>query len=287
MTWHKDRIVELLLEAGGIGQRLKSDMRCELKSDRSIVTAADREIEALFSRELERPESGTYLIGEETIAQKGEAYIEKAFEGETYLVDPIDGTAPYAHHLPLWGVSIGRMEGGVLSDGGVYLPDMGEMVVSEGEESLLGRREGSRWEWRPLGPLPPRAPSTTSLISITQGIAKRGKVMLPNPVLVLGVAVVPLLGLLQGRFLAYLGSVKLWDIAGVLPHLLRKGFSVTVHPDGERRAVTCRVDESAYHLAPSSKARWALRSHLLICRPEDELHLRGSFSGGDIDRKDD
>jgi fructose-1,6-bisphosphatase/inositol monophosphatase family enzyme len=280
MAWNKDKIVNLLLEAGRLAQRFKGAMRYELKADRSIVTDADREIEGLFSRELERPDAGTFLIGEETVAAKGEEYIQRAFEGETFVVDPIDGTAPYAHLLPCWGISIGRMERGVLTDGAIYLPDMGEIVTSDGQDVLEGKLAGGGWEWRAFGERQ-RPAEAYGLFSITQGVAKRGKVWLPNPVLVLGAAVLPLVGLLQARFLAYLGTVKLWDVAGALPLLLRKGFSATVLPGGQRRAVTERVEEATYCLSADSKTRWALRTDLLVCHPEDEARLRSSFTCGD------
>lgn len=280
MAWDKDKIVGLLLEAGEIALGLKKKMRFELKADRSIVTPADREIEGLFARELERPQEGAYLIGEETVEGRGEEYIRAALRAEAYVVDPIDGTAPFAHLLPNWGISIGRMDRGVLTDGAVYLPDMGEIVVSAGQSILEGTRTGGAWSWKELGPSDTRL-NPYGLVAVTQEIAKRGKVLLPNPVMVLGVAVVPLVGLLQGRFLAYLGSVKLWDIAGVLPLVLSRGFSVTVTEGDERREVTARVEERTYRLERGSRKRWALRSDLLVCHPEDELRLRASFVSGD------
>ena len=280
MAWNTEQITEVLLEAGQIAQRLKDDMRFELKGDRSIVTQADREIEGLFARAFERPEGGTFLIGEETVGDKGERYIEKALKGECYVVDPIDGTAPYAHRLPVWGISVGRMECGVLTDGAVFLPDMGELVLSDGERVVQGTLRCAEMEWSTIEDCRPVFPDY-GLVSITQGVAKRGKVLLPNPVLVLGTAVVPMVGLLQGRFLAYLGSVKLWDVAGALPLLMRKGFSATVRAGDEIRAVTARVEERTYQLDPGSRARWSLRGDLLICRPEDQHRLRTSFASGD------
>jgi myo-inositol-1(or 4)-monophosphatase len=281
MPWNRERIVELLLEAGEIARNAKKELACELKSDRSIVTKADREIEGLLAAELERPDSGTYLIGEETIAEKGEAYLAGALAREAYVVDPIDGTAPYAHLLHNWGISIGLMEKGALTHGAVYLPDYGELVISDGPRVLEGTRCDGAWSWRELDGSA-RPLGTYGLLAVTQGIAKRGKVLLPNPVMVLGVAVVPMVGLLQGRFTGFLGSVKLWDIAGALPLLLRKGFSITVSPGGERRVVTDRVEARTYHLDSQSPVRWALRSDLLICRPEDEPGLRGGFEGGGL-----
>ena len=281
MPWNKERITDLLLRAGEIAARVKKDLRFELKSDRSIVTPADREIESLFSRELEAPSKGSYLIGEETIGEKGEAYLRDAFLNEAFVVDPIDGTAPFAHLLPNWGISVGRMDRGVLTDGAVYLPECGggEIVLSDGPAVLEGTRRPGGWDWKELEP--ERGPlNAYGLIAITQGLAKRGKVLLPNPVMVLGAAVVPLIGLLQGRFLAYIGSVKLWDIAGSLPLILRKGFAVSVMEGAERREVTARVEEKTYHLGADSPKRWALRSDLVICWPDEELRFRSSFRSG-------
>lgn len=302
MAWDPPQIRELLLEAGAIALGRKRDLRAELKADRSIVTAADREIEALLEHTLADPSAGRYLIGEETVGGRGEEYIRDAFRGECFVVDPIDGTAPYAHGLPVWGISIGRMERGVLTDGAVYLPDMGEMLLSDGGAVLQGvRREGS-WQWAPIGATaaaggvrgasesptgPPDGGATPDdghgLVSITQVVAKRGKVLLPNVVVVLGTAVVPLVGLIQGRFVAYLGTVKLWDVAGSVPLLLRKGFSITVRVGDDVRHVTERVEEATYRLDPESDRRWSLRSELLVCRPADEARFRVSFTMGETE----
>lgn len=280
MSWNKNQITDLLEEAAAIAQRTKRDLRCELKTDRSLVTQADKDIEALFSRSLEDPADGRYIIGEETIHKKGESYIEDAFREECYVVDPIDGTAPYAHLLPVWGISVGRMEAGVLTDGAVYLPDMGEMVLSDGDDVLAGVRTRNGWQWGVVEDPPDRVEGY-GLLAVTQSVAKRGRVTLPNPVLVLGTAVVPMLGLLHGRFIGYLGSVRLWDVAGALPLLLRKGFSVTVRVGDEIRSVTSRVEDRTYHIGSDSKRRWALRNDLLVCLPQDEERFRVSFTSGE------
>ncbi len=99
--------------------------------------------------------------------------------------------------------------------------------------------------------------------------------------MVLGAAVVPLVGLLQGRFAGYLGSVRLWDIAGSVPLLFRKNFSMTVFPGGERREVTAVVDDRTYELEPGNRRRWKLRTDLLVCHPHDEERFRAAFIYGD------
>ena len=279
MSWDKDRIIELLLRAGDMAREARKKLTLEIKSDHSLVTQADTEIEALFTEALEDTGSGRYLIGEETINRKGEDYVQAALAGETWVVDPIDGTAPFAHFLPNWGVSVGYMKEGSLLHGGVYLPDYGELIISSGDEDFTvteGKEEGGEWSWRELS-FPPRPPDGRGLVAITQALAKRGQCLLPNPVMALGAAVVPLLGLLQGRFLSYLGSVKLWDAAGALPILLRLGFEASLELDGEIVPVTTAVDDGTYELSVDSPRRWYFRSSLLIHHPGDGELMRSSL----------
>ncbi len=279
MTWNKDKIIELLLEAGEVAKASKKNLRREFKADASIVTQADREIEDLLSRELESPQTGTYIIGEETVDSKGEDYVERALQEECFVIDPIDGTSPYAHGMPHWGVSVGRMEAGVLTDGAVLLPEFGEMVVSDGDSVLGAVLEDGKWVWSQLerqrNPL-----GDAALVAITQGVAKRGQVHLKNPVQTLGAAVVPLVGMLQGRFLGYLGNVKLWDAAGSLPLILRQGLSAAVTTGEETRSIGPEVTDETYHLEAGSPERWKFRGDLLICHPEDEEKMRGAFIRG-------
>ena len=279
MSWDKERIVELLLEAGDMAREARKKLSLEVKSDHSLVTQADTEIEALFTEALEDVDSGRYLIGEETISRKGEDYVQAALAGEAWVVDPIDGTAPFAHFLPNWGVSVGYMKDGRLLHGGVYLPDYGELIISSGEDEFAvteGKLEDGEWTWKELV-FPPRPSDGRGLIAITQALAKRGQCLLPNPVMALGAAVVPLLGLLQGRFLAYLGSVKLWDAAGALPILLGLGFEASLEIDGEIVPVTTSVDSRIYELAAESDRRWYFRSSLLIHHPGDAALMRESI----------
>lgn len=281
MSWERDRIVDLLLEAGSIAMGHRRSLRRELKADASIVTQADREIEDLLTRELEAPSEGRYIIGEETVASKGEPYLERALREEAWVIDPIDGTSPYAHGLPSWGVSIGHMEGGRLVHGGVFLPAMGELVIGGPDATYEALVEGGRVaQWREL-PVPDREPDPTGLVGVTQALAKRGRVELRNPVQVLGAAVVPLVGLLQGRFLAYLGSLHLWDAAGVLPLLPSMGFVVTVRDPAGDRGFDGTVDDTTLHLAPGAPRRWRFRGDLLVCRPEDDERMRRALVRGE------
>jgi fructose-1,6-bisphosphatase/inositol monophosphatase family enzyme len=273
--WNPQRIRELLVAAGKLAAELREDIRFELKPDSSLVTQADRQIEALFASEFDRPEQGSFLIGEETVEEKGEDYLRDAFRGTAYIVDPIDGTAPYAHLLANWGISVGRMQAGVLTDGAVFLPDYRLMVLSDGPAVLAGTRpEGSeKWTYRKLVP-PPVETGPSGLVAITQDLAKLGRVSLANPVQALGSAVVPLVGMLVGRFLAYVGSLRLWDIAGSLPLLHRLTFSVTRLQAPAGTPLGLEVGPESYLLDPDDSYRWGVRGGVLVCPALEVARIR-------------
>ena len=146
-------LVELCRAAGEIAYRYYDDPPQELKQDLSVVTAADRAIEQFLAAEFDRPENGSYLIGEETVGLRDEAYLAAALEAEyCWIVDPIDGTAPYATHFPAWGISIGLMRRGVLSDGAIYLPEQDRLLITENELVWsAGRSSSSPRRWNPAG----------------------------------------------------------------------------------------------------------------------------------------
>ena len=104
-----------------------------------------------------------------------------------------------------------------------------------------------------------------------------GRVHLPNPVQALGAAVVPLCGLLVGRFLAYVGSLRLWDLAGGLPLLHRLEFSVTRLRARPPSPLGLEVGPEGYLLDPDDSYRWGVRGGVLICPPSVEEQMRKGF----------
>ena len=75
--------------------------------------------------------------------------------GATWVVDPIDGTAPYANHLPTWGISIGLMKNGAFTDGAVFLPRTAELYITSGDDVLHqeATADPASWTFDDLTPL--------------------------------------------------------------------------------------------------------------------------------------
>lgn len=267
VEWSTDIIHKLLLRCGEVALRHYASPERTLKGDLSIVTQADREIEALIGEVADHPENGCYLLGEETIFSKSEDYLQGALKGRTLVVDPIDGTAPYAYQIPLWGISIGLMENGKLTEGAIYFPVTGEIFVSQGNIIFYSE------ETRPEAPAQhlPLSPvkaiwNDHGIIAVTQGLAKKGKLNFPNPAHTLACAVLPMAYLIRGRYLAYVGSLKLWDLGAGIPLLLKAGFDIRLL-SGEK--MDGNVNETFFHLDPGNPKRWKTRTPLVFS-PEEE-----------------
>ncbi len=199
--------------------RQAGNQQFEIKDDKSLVTETDKAVEKLLGEEFDQPDRGLRMIGEETVEQRGEDYIQQALAGSVWIVDPIDGTAPFANGFPQWGISAARADGGCLTEGILYFP-----AFPEGESNLFWSKEGGVWAGRldPYsgvlkGALPMPSPENSwnggRMISLSQKRARRGKLHAPNPVQSNGACIYSFWGLMTGRYGAYLGDFKLWDAA--------------------------------------------------------------------------
>ncbi len=258
--WKIDEILILLAEAGRTALALGEAPPTELKSDYSVVTAADRAIERSFAERFNHPERGVFMIGEESDPARSDEFCSAALAAELcYVVDPIDGTAPYAAGVPLWGVSIGLLRKGVISEGAIYLPVQDEALLSC--RGTLWRAAGLRTpepEVRPFEAC--RAEYTAAVpIGVGQSAAKRWRFEFPNQLFAWSSAVGSCRALLEGRLFAYLMNSRLWDLAGALPLFAAAGFPVRF-ADG--RDLDFDVARGGDFLL-SGPNRWRLREHVI------------------------
>lgn len=263
--WNRKEICGLLIESGEVALKHYETPSWKFKSDRSLVTAADKEIENLLAGHFDRPDDSVYMIGEETVGTKGEKYISSALSETAWIVDPIDGTAPYAHHVPTWGISIGLMRKSRLEEGAIFLPATGEMFITEGEDVLFAKTETVKGKIRMSGfvrlAVKKLSFSDGGLIGISQTVAKRGLLDLRNPVQAVCCTVLSGVYLVMGRYLAYIGSASLWDIAGILPIIFKCGFKGRLLSGEE---ITMKVDTELYNLTPNDPNRWRLKSQMIL-----------------------
>ncbi|MFZ7092668.1 inositol monophosphatase family protein [Primorskyibacter sp. 2E233] len=88
-----------------------------------LVSEADREVETLIRDALTRAFPEDAQLGEEHGISPGQS-------GFTWVIDPIDGTAPYLNGLPGWCVSIGGCDADGPALGVIYAPMLDEIFVA-------------------------------------------------------------------------------------------------------------------------------------------------------------
>ena len=268
-------IARILAGAASIAQRFYGKVHADLKSDHSLVTEADRAVEAYVFSELEKEEAGIRVIGEETFAKKSAAYMDAALRGKTYIIDPIDGTAMYAHQIPVWGCILGYAENGVLQEGGCVIPETGEMLLSsEGKTYYASDRTVPFDEWdfnAVLKPLDPPDPEFTdrSLLCISQEIAHSSAALrLHNVANAFCSSCYLAVLLATGRTAGAIHNAKLWDYAGILPPLKNLGF-VSIPFRGQGDLLSLRIGAENYNQDYASLKAFATVSTFALARTEE------------------
>lgn len=96
----------------------RSAIQLDFKGDKQDdpVTATDRAIETFLRAELRQTFPDHGLLGEE---HADDIAADAAY---VWALDPLDGTANFASHLPLWGVSLGLLHHGRPVVGCIWVP---------------------------------------------------------------------------------------------------------------------------------------------------------------------
>ncbi len=263
--WQPGKIVEILCECGRIAMDFYGRKERSIKADHSLVTAADKKLESMLGKYFNHPDDDVYMIGEETVSLHDEKYIQNALNKTCWIVDPIDGTAPFSNNLPTWGISIAFAENGVVREGAILQPATGEIMLTNKGKNLYARdlRPDCNWNFSKLKEIVPHPvefdPGT--MISVSQKMTKFGTIKLDNPVHATGSCVYSVTGLALGRYSVYFATVKLWDIASGLPMLANAGLTAETNFDVK---VTNKISEELYHLDSSDQRRWTLRGIAVI-----------------------
>lgn len=101
-----------------------------------MVTIADREVEQIIRGQLQASFPEDAFLGEEYGLCPGSS-------GLTWVVDPIDGTAPFLNGMPGWCVSIGLMDAQGPLLGAIFAPVLDEMFLG-------GKDMGTTLNGRPV-----------------------------------------------------------------------------------------------------------------------------------------
>jgi myo-inositol-1(or 4)-monophosphatase len=263
--WQINKLIPLLSRCGEIAIHYYNDPAIEIKSDDSVVTIADKKIEQLLGQEFNRPEENVFMIGEETVAEHSAEYLTEALQKTCWIVDPIDGTAPYTNHIDsAWGISVAYMRNGMIEEGAFYCPAINELIITDGDmvwfcDSMLPGQltlpdlVPFQFKYRQLG--------TGGMVSISQKMAKLGRLTFADQVLAWSGCVSSMSYLMQGRFPAYIAMLKLWDIAA--------GLAIIAHGDyycktWEGRPLGLNITNGNFNLDFSSSDCWRLQGYAVL-----------------------
>ncbi len=111
-----------------------------------LVTEADRAAEKMIARGLIRMFPNALIIGEEDVAENPDVLQDIAKAETAFTIDPVDGTANYAHGLALFGVIISMLRFGKPVFGLHYDPIMDDVTLASIDEPtrLLRPRKAPR-----------------------------------------------------------------------------------------------------------------------------------------------
>jgi len=126
----------LAREAGSIlREGYNKEHTIHYKGEIDLVTETDHASEAFLIGEIQSKFPGGYILAEESGETSG------VNEGMWYI-DPLDGTVNYAHHIPVFCVSIGYAVKGIITLAAVYDPLRDEMFTAErGQGAFLNGKK--------------------------------------------------------------------------------------------------------------------------------------------------
>ncbi|MFV0513257.1 MAG: inositol monophosphatase family protein [Jhaorihella sp.] len=132
----RDTATAIARSAGEVAMaHFRTPLQIDAKADESPVTRADRETEAHIRAALAREFPGHGILGEEY-------GVSGSLEGDTWVIDPIDGTRSFITGNPLFGLLMAYLSGGVPRLGLVHMPALGETYI--GASGLGAARNGVR-----------------------------------------------------------------------------------------------------------------------------------------------
>lgn len=130
-----ERARALAVEAGAMALdyfNRRDSLVIETKRDpQDVVSIADRNVETLLRERVAAAFPDDGFLGEEHGFREGRS-------GYTWVVDPIDGTAPFVNGMPSWCVSIAVLRDGLPVVGVIQVPCMDELyAAAEGKGTTL------------------------------------------------------------------------------------------------------------------------------------------------------
>ena len=209
--------LELIKSAGAAAlQMQRGTIEINRKKDTTIVTQADLWVQNFLSGKISEKFPHFQIISEE------KTNLDTDFSNDriSVIIDPIDGTAMFSMHLPIWCISIGIFKGYKPAYGFVFSPGSDLLFYNDDAHSYLNGAE--------LASDPDIIiESETNIFSSSE--IRDVKINFPGKVRNLGSTALHACLTAdnsRNRLLAFIGKSYLWDWAGAIPILLKAGVKL-------------------------------------------------------------
>ena len=205
-------IKTVLLSAGHLALASRNELvETHIKADETPVTKLDHAIEALLVKRIRREYPRHRILAEEGSVVDGSSEY-------TWAIDPLDGTRAYVSGLPIWGISVGLLRNEEPLAGVFYLPALNEMYQCDMQSAFLNGR--------PLLPSGANLDSRHAFLAVPSNSHLLYEISFDR-VRSFGSTAAHLVYVARGAAIGALTrQVRLWDLAGVLPMLLRFGIDL-------------------------------------------------------------
>lgn len=210
--------IKLVQRAGDKALALqKKGLDVQRKKDATIVTDADFLIQDFLISEISAQYPHFIYVHEENFNTSEKLITDDTI---TVIIDPIDGTAMFSMHLPIWCISIGIFKGFDPLYGFVYSPGSDMLFHTDNEHAYLNNRILAVDKNIPID-------SETNIFCSSE--INFSRVRFPGKIRNLGsTALHACLAAdnKRNRILAFIGKSYLWDWAGAIPVVMKAGCNI-------------------------------------------------------------
>jgi fructose-1,6-bisphosphatase/inositol monophosphatase family enzyme len=214
-----DFFKSLLVEAGTEAMQIQNEaIEIKRKNDNTIVTRADFVIQDLLVKSISARYPGINFIHEENYSRDSCAVEDITMSA---IIDPIDGTAMYSMHLPVWSISVGIFKGYTPHYGFVYSPGFHMLFYNDSSNAYLNDRI--------MRVNRDISIDTETNIFFASEVQNQFIIDFPGKIRNLGSTALHAcltIDNIRNRTLAFIGKSRLWDWAGALPIIVKAGGDV-------------------------------------------------------------
>lgn len=191
-------------------------IQVNIKSDLTVITEADLASDRFITENIHKefPSDGILSEEKQTEFPTGKQFV--------WVIDPLDGTTNFSLGLPIWGVSIARLESGTPTLGVLYFPLLDELYYAQSNN-------GAYLNERPLEVQPPRHEQPTTFFSCCSRSHRRYEIEIPYKTRIMGSATYNLCSVARGSAVLSLDVIaKVWDISAGMVIVSEAGGVVDV-----------------------------------------------------------